>query len=266
MAAVLSFLLAGAAAGFLAGLLGIGGGLILVVALVWLLPLVGFSPLHVMHVALASALASIVFTAISSAAAHARRGSIIWSSVLALAPGLLLGSAAGALLATHLSGTALRWFVASFCLLTAWRMIAGSRRPDAGADYPRAAPLVLSLWGVLIGVVSAIVGIGGGSLTVPLLVGYGVRAVRAVGTSAACGLLIALAAVAGYGFGGREVTGLPDGSWGYIYLPGVLSIAVASVLTAPLGVRVAHAIPGRTLQLVFAAFLILMGVAIVAKG
>lgn len=263
---VLLFLFAGAVAGLLAGLLGIGGGLILVVALVWLLPLVGVQPAHVMHMALASALASIVFTAISSATAHARRGSVIWSSVLALAPGLLAGGVAGALLATYLPGTVLRWFVAAFCLVTAWRMAVGSRRAEGGAERPSARAMVLALWGLLIGGISAVVGIGGGSLTVPLLVGYGVRPVRAVGTSAACGLLIALASVVGYGFGGRDVSGLPPGSWGYIYLPGVLAIAVASMLMAPLGVRVAHAIPGRTLQRVFALFLILVGLAIVFNG
>lgn len=263
---LLLFLAAGAVAGLLAGLLGIGGGLILVVALVWLLPLVGAQPAHVMHMALASALASIVFTAISSATAHARRGSVIWPSVLALAPGLLAGGVAGALLATWLPGAVLRWFVAAFCLVTAWRMAAGSRRAEGGADLPSARAGVLAAWGLLIGAVSAVVGIGGGSLTVPLLVGYGVRPVRAVGTSAACGLLIALASVAGYGFGGRDVVGLPPGSWGYVYLPGVLAIAVASMLMAPLGVRLAHAIPGRQLQRVFALFLVLVGLAIVFNG
>lgn len=252
------FLVLGAAAGFLAGLLGIGGGLIVVAALVWLLPMQGIPEAVLMQVALATALGGIVFTSMSSTRAHWRRGAIRWPLVAWLAPGLVIGGLLGALLATMLPSRLLAVFVAVYCLLSAAQLAWGSSRPatDRADAVGRG---LLAVAGLVIGAVSAVVGIGGGSMTVPLLVWRGVLPVQAVATSAACGVVIALASVAGYiGSPHGPAVALPPGSWGYVYLPAALTIALASVLTAPWGAALAHRLPPQHLRQVFAAFLVVI--------
>jgi uncharacterized membrane protein YfcA len=259
--AIVAFLAVGAAAGLLAGLLGVGGGLVIVAALAWLLPDQGVAPAQVMHVALATSLASILATSLSSTRAHLMRGSVMWPTVMRLVPGLLLGGLLGALVADQLPERVLRLGVAAFCLVAAWQLATRKTVPDGDSgSVPRSAALVG--WGGVIGALSALVGIGGGSMTVPLLIQLGARPVRAVGTSAACGFAIALASVAGYVWGGHDATGLPAGSWGYVHLPAAGAIALASVLLAPAGAALAHRLRGAVLQRVFAGFLALMGVAV----
>lgn len=258
------YLLLGASAGLLAGLLGVGGGLVIVVVLAWLLPAFGIAPAFAMHAALATSLASIVFTAAASARAHHHRGSVLWPSVWRLVPGILLGGAAGALLATRLGGDTLRLLVSGYCLLAAAHLaFAPARHGGQRLDAPR-SPWLLAA-GSGIGAVSAVVGIGGGSMTVPLLVWLGVAPVRAVGTSSACGVAIGLASAAGYWLFGPEGA-LPRGGLGYVYLPAALGIAVASVLVAPLGTRLAHALSAQALRRVFALFLALVGLSLLAQG
>ena len=256
----LIYLALGAVAGVLAGLLGIGGGLVLVAALVWLLPTQGIPPEHAVHVALATALASIVLTGLSSARAHHRRGSVLWPTVAWLVPGLVLGGWLGSGLATALEGAWLRVFIAGYCYLAAAQMaLDWPRSRLERADAPRGPGYTAA--GAGIGAVSALVGIGGGSMTVPLLVWRGVRPVRAVGTSSACGVAIALASAAGYALQGAP-QGLPAGSWGYVFLPAAVGIALASVLTAPLGTRLAHRLSGPALRRVFAVFLAVVGTSV----
>ncbi|MBL8300394.1 MAG: sulfite exporter TauE/SafE family protein [Rhodanobacteraceae bacterium] len=261
------YLAVGAAAGLLAGLLGVGGGLIIVAALAWLLPLRGFPADHVMHVALATSLASIIFTSLSSARSHWKRGSVLWPSVKALVPGLVIGGLAGAQFASLLPSNVLRFVVAGYCLVAAAQLRYGQVRPGhAETGAAPAGPRLLAA-GVAIGVVSALVGIGGGSMTVPLLVWLGVAPVRAVGTSAACGFAIAVASALGFVYGGHAAaSGLPTGSLGFVYLPAVAGIALASILVAPLGVRLAHALSGAALKQVFAGFLVLMGIVVAFSG
>lgn len=252
------YLALGAVAGVLAGLLGIGGGLILVAALVWLLPTQGVPAELAVHVALATALASIILTGLSSARAHHQRGGVLWPTVAWLVPGLLLGGWLGSLVATRLDGEWLRGFIAAYCYLAALQLgldwpKAKQERPDA----PRGPGYTAT--GGFIGAISALVGIGGGSMTVPLLVWRGVRPVRAVGTSSACGVAIALASAAGYAAHGPAPGSLPAGSWGYVFVPAAVGIALASVLTAPLGTRLAHRLSGLALRRLFAAFLVLVG-------
>lgn len=256
----------GAIAGVLAGLLGIGGGLVLVGALAWLLPLQGVSADDAMHAALATSLASILVTGASSARSHHRRGSVLWPTVGWLLPGLLLGAWLGSRVATLLAGDALRWGVSGFCLLMAAQLLAQWPRPrehPAGLPAPRGPALVGA--GGIIGAVSALVGIGGGSMTVPLLIWRGVAPVRAVGTSSACGVGIALASAAGYATHSPAVL-MPAWSLGYVYLPAALGVGIASVLSAPLGVRLAHRIQPATLRRVFAGFLLLMAGVVAASG
>ena len=262
---VLVFLAVGAAAGLLAGLLGVGGGLIIVAALAWVLPPLGFPADVVMHVALATALASIIATSVSSTRSHHRRGSVMWRTAAWLAPGLVVGGAIGALVADRLSTDTLRWFVAGFCALAALQLAFGRTPPDHGAKVePRG--LLFSVYGTVIGAISALVGIGGGSMTVPVLIAHGARPVHAVGTSAACGFAIAVASAAGFAVAGHDAVDLPWGSVGYVYLPAALALAAASVLCAPFGAALAHRLKGSQLKRVFAMFLAAMSIATALSG
>jgi uncharacterized membrane protein YfcA len=249
------FPLLGIVAGVLAGLLGVGGGLVLVAALVWLLPLHGIGHDAAMHAALASSMASIVLTAASSAYAHHRRGSVLWPTVAWMAPGLVVGGWLGSVVAVALDGAVLKWGVIGYCLLAAAQMMFGRVRSGDGDVVPAGAGM--SAAGVGIGAVSAVVGIGGGSMTVPLLVWRGVAAVRAVGTSSACGVVIGMASAAGYAFN-APAGALPEHALGYVYLPAAVGVAAASVLAAPLGSKLAHAIGGPALKRVFAVFLVVV--------
>ena len=262
----LLFPLLGLVAGILAGLLGVGGGLVLVAALAWLLPLFGVPPEVAMHAALASSLASIVLTAASSARAHARRGSVLWPTVAWMVPGLLLGAWLGSGVAVKLDAQTLRWIVAGYCLLAAWQTGFGrSRAPADGSEVPAPRGWPMSAAGGGIGVLSALVGIGGGSMTVPLLVWRGVKPVRAVGTSSACGVAIGLAAAVGYALHAPSGA-LPAHGIGYVYLPAAIGVALASVLAAPWGTCLAHRLSGNALRKVFALFLLLVALSVPWSG
>ena len=260
--ALLAFLALGAVAGVLAGLLGVGGGLVLVAALAWLLPTMGIPREAAMHAALASSLASIVLTAAASARAHARRGSVLWPTVGWMVPGLLLGGWLGSGLAVRIDGDVLRYVVAGYCVLAAVQLLIGKVR-DRGGDVPAPRGAAMTAAGVGIGAVSAVVGIGGGSMTVPLLVWRGIAPVRAVGTSSACGVAIGLASAVGYALH-APAGALPAYAIGYVYLPAAIGVAMASVLTAPVGMRLAHRLDGRTLKRVFAGFLVTVAVSLLA--
>lgn len=261
MTALVVYLLLGASAGLLAGLLGVGGGLVIVAALVYLLPSHGVPASSVMHVALATSLASIVLTGLSSARAHHQRGSVQWPSVRWLVPGLLVGGVLGAGVANQLDGQTLRYAVAIFCLLAAAQLTFGTPRGEALATTPPIGP-GMTLAGLLIGGLSAVVGIGGGSMTVPLLVWLGMTPVRSVGTSAACGVAIGLSSAVGYATLGPVDAGLPSGSVGYVYLPAAAGIAAASVTCAPLGAKIAHRLSGPALKRVFAVLLLAVGISL----
>lgn len=252
----------GVVAGVLAGLLGVGGGLVLVAALAWGLPRLGVPADAAMHAALASSLASIVLTAAASARAHARRGSVLWPTVRAMVPGLLVGGWLGTLVAVRLDGGALRFVVAGYCFIAAMQLLL-SRAHDAARDVPAPRGMPMAAAGVGIGAVSAVVGIGGGSMTVPLLVWRGVAPVRAVGTSSACGVAIGIASALGYAFNAPPGA-LPAHAWGYVYWPAAAGVAAASVLAAPLGTRLAHRIGGQRLKQVFAVFLLAVGASLLA--
>jgi len=263
--ALFVFLGLGAIAGVLAGLLGVGGGLVLVAALAWLLPGMGIPKDAAMHAALASSLASIVLTAAASARAHAKRGSVLWPTVAWMVPGLLVGGWFGSALAVHIDDGALRWIVAGYCFLAAAQLIFGGTRAvgDTQVPAPRGAPMTAA--GVGIGAMSAVVGIGGGSMTVPLLVWRGVVPVRAVGTSSACGVAIGLASAVGYALH-APAGALPHHAVGYVYLPAAIGVAAASVFAAPYGTRLAHYLRGDTLKRVFAGFLVLVGTSLLIGG
>jgi uncharacterized protein len=257
MEALLIFALTGAAAGVLAGLFGVGGGLIMVPALAFVLPHQGVAPAVVMQVAIGTSLAVISATSVSSMLAHQRRGGVLWPAFRLIAPGLALGAVAGALTAHALPGGVLQRIVGVGALLVAIQMFL-DLQPHAARALPGPAGLLGA--GAVIGALSSLIGIGGGSLTVPFLSWRGVEIRKAVGTAAACGVPIAWAGAAAFVATGWDVAGRPPPSLGYVSLNGFAGLAIASVLTAPLGARLAHRLPPRALKRAFAGLLTVVGV------
>jgi uncharacterized protein len=259
MEALLIFAVTGAAAGVLAGLFGVGGGLIMVPALAFVLPHQGVGSDIVMQVAIGTSLAVISATSVSSMLAHQRRGGVLWPAFRLIAPGLALGAVAGALVAHLLPGVILQRIVGIGALLVSIQMFL-DLQPRAARTLPGAAGLFGA--GAVIGALSSLIGIGGGSLTVPFLTWRGVDIRRAVGTAAACGVPIAWAGAIGFVAAGWDVAGRPEFSAGYVSLTAAAGLAVASVLTAPLGARLAHRLPPRALKRAFALLLAIVGVSL----
>jgi uncharacterized membrane protein YfcA len=254
---VIIILLLGAVAGLAAGLLGVGGGLIIVPVLSWLFYQQGVSGEVLMQLAVGTSLATIVATSISSAWAHYRHQAILLPVLFSLTPGILLGAMLGAYVADALPEIGLRRVFAIFELLVAVQMFF-NLRPAAHWQLPGRIAMVLA--GMAIGLLSAIVGIGGGTLTVPFLVACAVPVRNAIATSAACGFPIALAGSLGFIMAGWQQQGLPEYSLGYVYLPAFLGIIIISVLTAPLGAWLAHHLPVAVVKRLFALFLLAVGI------
>lgn len=256
------FLLLGAVTGFAAGLLGIGGGMVMVPFITMLLTSKDFPSEYIVKVAIATSLTTILFTSVSSVRAHAQRGAVRWDIARTLAPGIMVGSIAGAQIAAALRGSVLSVGFGGFVALMATRMLFKSAGSVHGT-LPGSAGRVGM--GTVIGVASAIVGAGGGFITVPFLTRANVKIHEAVATSAACGFPIAVAGTVGYVYAGWGLD-LPAGTVGYIYLPALASIVATSVLTAPLGARVAHAMDVGRLRTLFAMLLYTLAAYMLWKG
>ncbi len=254
---LLSYLALGLMTGFFAGLFGVGGGGIMVPILAMLFTLQGFPSEHVVHLALATSMAAIVPTAIASLRAHHLRGAVNWQAVKRLTPGVLLGTYSATFVAVFLSPKLLAMIFTLFMSYMACKMWWGTP-PHPSRQLPN--KLLTSVVGVGIGAMSALVAIGGGTMTVPFLVRCNIAMTRAIGTSAAVGFPIALAGAAGYGVNGWQVEGLPSHTVGYIVWPAVLAMASMSSLTAALGARVAHALPIVLLKRSFAGIMVLLAV------
>lgn len=259
---IIIYLLLGSFAGLIAGLLGVGGGLIIVPVLVVVFQMQAFDSASIMHLALGTSLATIVFTAISAVLAHHRRGAVVWSIVYGLAPGMLLGSLLGALSADSIPGEDLKLLFALFEFVIAFYMIAGAPSPQRSIEAS-IRRLELFVMGNGIGLVSAILGIGGGTMTVPYLCWRGRSIRQAVAISSACGMPIAFAGAFGYLIAGLDADTLPPMATGYIYWPALIGIVTASLFFAPLGARLAHQLPIMLLKRVFGVVLLLMAVMII---
>jgi uncharacterized membrane protein YfcA len=246
----------GVAAGLLAGLLGVGGGIVIVPMLTFTFAAQGLPPEHIQHLALGTSLATIIFTSVASLRAHHARGAVNWLVVRQITPGILLGTFSGAWFAAALSGELLKIFFIIFTFFVAWQMLS-SALPKASRQIPGRFGLFGT--GGLIGVISSLVGIGGGSMSVPFLIWCNQNARVAIGTSAAIGFPIALSGAAGYLLNGIGASGLPQYSLGFIYLPALAGIAITSYLTAPLGAKLAHNLPIPKLKKGFAILLIATG-------
>ncbi len=243
---------AGAVVGFLAGLLGIGGGMTLVPVLAALFAAQQFAPDHTVHLALATAMASIVFTSSASVREHHRHGAVDWALVRLLVPGMV----AGALLSTLVSGwVPQRLLALSFAAIVyagATQMMLG-RKPKAHGRLP--GPWGVGLAGLVMGTICGLVSAGGAFLTVPFMLRCGVPMHGTIGTGAAVGIPVAMVGTIGYVISGWPVEGLPELSLGFVYLPALAALVLGSVLTAPWGARVAHRLPVKALKRVFALLL-----------
>ncbi|MFC6634773.1 sulfite exporter TauE/SafE family protein [Microbulbifer taiwanensis] len=261
METLLIYLLVGAAAGTIAGLFGVGGGLIIVPALVLVFTALGIAPEILTHMAVATSLATIVITSISSIRTHHLKGAVGWPIFLSMTPGILLGSWLGGVTAHLLPGAWLQLLIGVFAMVIASRMWLAGRRhaelPQNGEKLP-VAPLLAVVGGV-IGWASAIFGIGGGSLTVPFLSHCRVQMQRAVATSAACGLPIAIAGAISFAVQGWNDEQLPAWSSGYIYWPAFAGIVLASTPFARFGANLAHRLSPQLLKNCFAGLLCVIG-------
>ncbi len=250
-------LLLGLLAGLLAGLFGIGGGLVIVPVLAMLFSAHNFPSGLTLIMAVATSLATIILTSTASVWAHHRLGAVVWTQVFRLTPGIMLGAVLGAVLAKQIPADHLKIILAVFLCYVGLQM-ALQTKPKTGLKPFSGLMDFAMAW--LIGLFSAIVGIGGGTLTVPYLVKGQMPMRNAVAVSSACGLPIALMGTLSYAWLGRTAAQLPEASIGYIYLPAFLGVGLASVLTAPIGAWLANRLPAKQLKRYFSLLLFIMAI------
>jgi uncharacterized membrane protein YfcA len=257
VAELAAYLGIGAVVGFFAGLLGIGGGIIIVSSLALMFAAHAFAPAHIMHLAIGTSLAAIVFGSWSSFRAHHRHGAVDWSIVKRMTPGLLAGVFLGAIAARFVTTAFLKYFFLGFTLFVTAQMVF-NLRPKPSRQLPGNA--VLTFLALVIGVCSSLFGGGAAAIGVPFLTWCNVSVHRAIGTVAAMGFPVAIAGTLGYVVAGWNAADLPRWSVGFVYLPAFIGISITSMLMAPLGARLAHRLKGATLRRIFAVTLVLMGV------
>ena len=261
---ILELALLGLATGYMAGLLGIGGGMLISPFITLIMSSRGVPADLAVKMAIATSMATIMFTSISSVRAHHQRGAVLWPIVKRLAPGIVLGGALASVgVFAVLKGTTLALVFAAFVGFSATQMLLG-KKPQASRQMP-------ALWGQLgagtvIGFISGLVGAGGGFISVPFMVAHNVSMLNAVATSAALGFPIAVSNTLGYIVGGSGVPDLPAWSLGYVWLPALLVVASCSIFTAPLGARMAHQLPVALLKRGFAGVLYCLAGYMAYKG
>ena len=254
----------GLVTGFLAGLLGIGGGMIMVPFISAILSGRGVEPGLAVKMAIATSMATIIFTSVSSVRAHHKKGAVRWDIVKALAPGIVLGAMVASLgVFALLKGASLYFVFAAFVAFSGSQMFL-DKKPSPARQLPGTAGLLGA--GGVIGALSGLVGAGGGFVSVPFMTWCNVAIHNAVATSAALGFPIALANVVGYVIAGQRLEGLPPYAFGYLWLPALVVIASCSVLMAPLGAKAAHALPVKKLKRVFALVLFVLAGYMLMKG
>ncbi|HWI80456.1 sulfite exporter TauE/SafE family protein [Ramlibacter sp.] len=261
---IFELVLLGIGTGFLAGLLGIGGGMVMVPFITLILSHQGVAPGLAVKMAIATSMATIIFTSISSVRAHHQRGAVRWDLVRGLAPGIIVGGMIASLgVFALLKGSWLALVFGVFVAFSATQMFR-NKKPKPSRAMPTGAGRLGA--GGFIGFLSGLVGAGGGFISVPFMAWCNVPMHNAVATSAALGFPIALTNVIGYIVSGQSAQNLPPASFGYIWLPGLVIIALGSVLTAPMGAKAAHSLPVAKLKKVFASVLYLLAVYMLFKG
>ena len=252
----LLYLTTGLITGLLSGLLGVGGGLVMVPILSFIFIYLGFNVAFIMHMALGTSLAVIMVTSIASSRAHHKYQNVDWNIVKNIAFGIVLGAFLGSLVAAKFDTALLKGLFIVYVFLVALQILSDYAPNPARILPARAA---LNCVGAIIGWVSSFVGIGGGTLSVPFLIYCNVDAKRAIGTSSAIGLPIAIAGALGYMVSGLRVANLPSHSIGFIYLPAFIIIALASLISAPVGALLVQKLSVKKLKKIFALLLIIIG-------
>ena len=258
----LAYLTLGALTGFLAGLFGVGGGLVLVPVLLMLFDAQHFAAEHTLHLALGTSMATIIFTSLSSLRKHNQHGAVNWQVVRRITPGILFGTALGALLASSIPARGLGIFFTLFVYFVAAQILLG-KNPHPSRQLPGAAGMTLA--GTFTGWISSLVSIGGGALIVPFLIWCNVPLHHAIGTASAIGFPIAIGGTLGYIAVGAHIETLPELHLGYVYLPALFWVSLASVLTAPLGAKTVHRIQMELLRKLFAVLLIVLATKLLWK-
>jgi uncharacterized membrane protein YfcA len=254
---ILFFLLLGSFVGFMAGLLGIGGGGMLVPILTSVFLAHGIAVDNVVHLALGTSMATMVITTFSSFRSHNAKGGVVWEAVKGMVPGIILGTFCATFLASYLSSLYLGIFFAVFMAFASSQMFL-NKKPKPSRKL--AGNVGLFTVGSGIGAISALVSIGGGSLTVPFLTWQNIEVKKAIGTSSAIGLPIAITGTIGYLISGWDNSSSSDYIFGYVYLPAVLLISTTSFFTAPYGAKLAHKLPVGILKKVFAVLLVILSI------
>ena len=249
------YLLMGLFVGFFAGLLGIGGGLILVTLMVYMFTVQGFPADRLLHLALGTSIASIVFTSISSLRAHHKHGAVRWDILRSAIPGLVLGTLFGTFVADQLKSKYLAIFFVIFVYYSAVQMFANVK-PKPARQLP--GNIGMTVVAIIVGIVSSLVGVGGGVMTIPLMSLCNVPMRQTIGTSAALGLPIAIAGTVGFVVTGLGKDHLPTLSVGYVYLPALVGIVTGTFVTVPWGAKAAHTLPVTTLKKIFAVILFIL--------
>ncbi|MAJ79799.1 MAG: hypothetical protein CMK30_00475 [Porticoccaceae bacterium] len=250
---ILAFSAVGILAGLLAGMFGIGGGLIIVPVLIGIFVNLGFNNEVIIHLATGSSISCIIFTSLSSSNAHKRKKSIDFSQLKVISVGIVFGSFCGAIVAGQIAGIALKMTIATFLAFVGFQTLFDIRftKTDITSSRPKSV-----LAGTSIGFLSSILGIGGGTFSVPYFRATGLNLKTAIGTSAACGIPIAIFGTLGYVIAGMNVKVLPNLSLGYVYLPALIGISVTSIFTAKFGAEIAHYLPQDILRKLLAMWFI----------
>lgn len=256
-----AYLALGMLAGFLAGLLGVGGGFIIVPSLIFLFNLQHFPESHLVHLALGTSLASIMFTSMSSLRSHHAHGAVNWKLVRRITPGIVIGTLLGSGFAAQLPGHILILFFVVFVSIAATQILLDIK-PEPSRQLPGRTGTFLV--GIIIGIIFSLVAGGGAVLSVPFMLYCNIKTHDAIGTSSAIGFPIAVSGTAGYILTGLAQHNLPPLSLGFVYLPALLWLVMLSVFTAPLGAKLAHRLPVERLKKVFAIFLFIIAAKMLA--
>lgn len=262
----LALLAAGLGAGFAGGLFGIGGGFVVVPALTLILPMLGTSAEQVMHVAIGTSLATIIFTSLRSVSSHARRGAVDVPFIKGWAPWIVAGTIVGTVIADRVSSDTLALiFGAGVLAFAAYFLLPVSPERQ---QFAKTMPTGVSRAGLagFLGLISALLGIGGGTITTLTMTSCGAPIHRAIGTASGIGAIIALPAAIGFAITGFGEAGLPPFSIGHISLPAAIAIIATAMISAPLGVAAAHTLSPALLRRVFGAYLLVVGVTMIANG
>ena len=260
----MALLLAGAGAGFAGGLFGIGGGFVVVPALTLILPLMGTGSDEIVHVAIGTSLATIIFTSLRSVHSHSQRGAVDFGVLRSWAPWVVIGTGIGTLTADRISSATLAMIFGIGVLLFAVHFLMPRVHDRQLLSAMPGGVAKVSLAGGL-GVISALLGIGGGTITTMVMTLCGTSIHRAIGTASGMGAIIAIPATIGFAIIGLDEANLPWGSLGYVNLPAALAVIITSVLFAPLGVAAAHKLSPKLLRTIFGLYLIVVGVTMITN-